>query len=28
MQFIDEAKIHIQSGSGGKGASSFRREKF
>ena len=28
MQFIDEAKIHIQSGSGGSGASSFRREKF
>lgn len=28
MQFIDEAKICIQSGSGGAGASSFRREKF
>jgi GTP-binding protein len=28
MQFIDEAKIHIQSGNGGNGASSFRREKF
>lgn len=28
MQFIDEAKIHIQSGNGGSGASSFRREKF
>lgn len=28
MQFIDEAKINIQSGNGGNGASSFRREKF
>lgn len=28
MQFIDEAKINVQSGSGGAGASSFRREKF
>lgn len=28
MQFIDEAKIHIASGAGGAGASSFRREKF
>jgi len=28
MQFIDEAKIHVQSGNGGNGASSFRREKF
>jgi GTP-binding protein len=28
MQFIDEAKIHIKSGKGGAGASSFRREKF
>lgn len=28
MQFIDEAKIHVASGSGGAGASSFRREKF
>lgn len=28
MQFIDEAKIHIKSGNGGNGASSFRREKF
>lgn len=28
MQFIDEAKICIQSGAGGVGASSFRREKF
>ena len=28
MQFIDEAKISIESGAGGAGASSFRREKF
>ncbi len=28
MQFIDEAKINIRSGSGGNGAVSFRREKF
>ncbi|MDX1923704.1 MAG: GTPase ObgE [Rickettsiaceae bacterium] len=28
MQFIDEAKIFIQSGKGGDGATSFRREKF
>ncbi len=28
MQFIDEAKIHLQAGSGGAGSSSFRREKF
>jgi len=28
MQFIDEAKINVQSGAGGAGASSFRREKF
>ncbi len=28
MQFIDEAKIYIQSGHGGAGAVSFRREKF
>lgn len=28
MQFIDEAKITVQSGAGGSGASSFRREKF
>jgi GTPase len=28
MRFIDEVDIHVQSGDGGKGASSFRREKF
>jgi len=28
MQFIDEVKILVKSGSGGNGASSFRREKF
>ena len=28
MKFIDEAKITIQSGNGGKGCVSFRREKF
>jgi len=28
MQFLDEAKIYLQAGNGGNGASSFRREKF
>ena len=28
MQFLDEAKIYLQAGRGGNGASSFRREKF
>ncbi len=28
MKFIDEVKIHIQSGNGGAGCVSFRREKF
>lgn len=28
MQFIDEARIFIESGNGGNGCSSFRREKF
>src|SRR5690606_13632015 len=28
MRFLDEAKIYIRSGDGGRGAVSFRREKF
>ena len=28
MKFLDQAKIHIQSGNGGNGCISFRREKF
>jgi GTP-binding protein len=28
MKFIDEVKIHVKSGDGGSGKSSFRREKF
>lgn len=28
MRFLDQAKIHLQSGAGGPGAVSFRREKF
>ena len=28
MKFLDEAKIHIQSGHGGSGCVSFRREKY
>lgn len=28
MHFIDEAKIYLKAGNGGKGAASFRREKF
>jgi len=28
MQFIDLALIHIRSGNGGSGCTSFRREKF
>src|SRR3954451_13492789 len=28
MKFLDEAKIYIQSGAGGNGCISFRREKF
>ncbi|MCH7631500.1 MAG: GTPase ObgE, partial [Proteobacteria bacterium] len=28
MKFLDQAKIHIQSGAGGAGCLSFRREKY
>ena len=28
MKFLDEAKIYLQSGAGGNGCTSFRREKF
>jgi GTPase len=28
MQFIDEARVHVRAGNGGKGAVAFRREKF
>src|SRR5215831_7870047 len=28
MQFLDQCKIYLKSGDGGRGASSFRREKF
>ena len=28
MQFVDEVDIHVQSGHGGSGSLSFRREKF
>src|SRR6478609_9373173 len=28
MKFLDQAKIYLKSGDGGRGAASFRREKF
>ena len=28
MKFIDEAKVRVQAGNGGRGCASFRREKF
>ncbi len=28
MKFVDEARIHVEAGDGGRGAASFRREKF
>src|SRR5713101_5879079 len=28
MQFLDQCKIYLKSGDGGRGAASFRREKF
>src|SRR5437879_13894800 len=28
MKFVDEARIKVQAGSGGRGSTSFRREKF
>ena len=28
MKFLDEAKIYLESGAGGAGSSSFRREKY
>jgi GTP-binding protein len=28
MKFVDEAKVKVQAGNGGRGSTSFRREKF
>ena len=28
MKFVDSVKIHVRSGNGGSGCTSFRREKF
>src|SRR5689334_23658362 len=28
MKFVDEAKLRVQAGNGGRGSTSFRREKF
>ncbi|HEV7715937.1 MAG TPA: GTPase ObgE, partial [Steroidobacteraceae bacterium] len=28
MKFVDEAKLKVQAGNGGRGSASFRREKF
>src|SRR3954471_2908772 len=28
MKFVDEARLRVQAGNGGRGSSSFRREKF
>ena len=28
MKFVDSVKIHVRSGSGGSGCTSFRREKY
>src|SRR5256885_15583632 len=28
MKFVDEARVNVQAGNGGRGSTSFRREKF
>ncbi len=28
MKFVDEARVKVQAGNGGRGCASFRREKF
>ena len=28
MKFVDEARLKVQAGNGGRGSTSFRREKF